>query len=318
MNINRFSILAEMRRYIKDMRPLPSVATLKQDVQGLMGIVPEYTEMLQQQVDVVDRAVSDFESISSNIADMKQAIDAEYNEILAYLSSSKHFIDNLAISRNVREHWVLYPSVMENIMVEASMIQDQWKYPAACINAQHYDLIDTLLAFELLYLIDTDKTVLSKQQKAIDDGGSNRLKHHSVQDFESLDFASETSVVSDMKFGVPLGQMAMVVAPNIFERITPEVSKTVLGQIKTLLRPGGRLVFNLFDAESPTVAQMMVDGVCSGYTQEQMATIATESGLVVQSWRRVLADNFIIVVLTMPGELHSVKVKSSTGFRRRS
>lgn len=318
MNIKRFPILAEMRRYINDVRPLPSVADLKQDVQGLMGTMPEYTEMLQQQVDLVDRAVSDFESISDNIADMKKEIDAEYNEILAYLSSQKQFVDNLAISRSVREHWVLYPSVMESIMVEASMIRDQWKYPATCINAQHYDLIDTLLAFELLYLIDIDKTVLSKQQKAIDDGGSNRLKHHPIVDFESLEFASETSIASDMKFGVPLGQMAMVVAPNIFERITPEVSKTVLGQIKTLLRPGGKIVFNLFDAESPTVAQLMVDGVCSGYTQGQMAAIANELGLVVQSWRRVLANNFIVVVLTMPGELHSVKVKSSTGFRRRS
>jgi hypothetical protein len=318
MNINRFPILAEMRRYIKDVRPLPSVATLKQDVQGLMGPLPEYTEMLQQQVDLVDRAVSDFESVSASIGNMKKEIDTEYNEILTYLSSQKQFVDNLSISRNVREHWLLYPSIMENIIVEASMIQDQWKYPATCINAQHYDLIDTLLAFELLYLIDIDKTVLSKQQKAIDDGGSNRLKHHPIVDFEALDFASETSIASDMKYGVPLGQMAMVVAPNIFERITPEVSKTVLGQIKTLLRPGGKVVFNLFDAESPTVAQMMVDGVCSGYTQEQIATIANELGLVVRSWRRVLADNFVIVVLAMPGELHSVKVKSSTGFRRRS
>ena len=319
MDVTRFSLLAEMRRYINDVRPLPSVSDLRNDVQGLMGLMPEYNAMLKEQVDIVDRANADFQSIQSRIATMKQEIDKEYNEILAYLSTHDYFIKNLAISKSVREHWVLYPSVLDHVMVESSTIKDQWKYPAACINAQHFELVDSLLGYDLLYMIDADRTVLEKQFDAIDDGLSNRLKYHPVLDFEKLDFANQTfATPNGLKFGVPLAQMAMVVAPNIFERFPAETAKQVLEQIKTLLRPGGKVVFNCFDAESPSVAQLMSEGVCAGITQHQLGVIANELGLIVRLWQRVLANDFVVVVLELPGQLHSSKVKPSTGFRRRS
>jgi hypothetical protein len=319
MDITRFSLLAEMRQYIDQVQPLPVVASLKQDIQGLMGLMPEYNAMLKEQVDIVDRASSDFHSIQSCIATMKQQIDTEYNEILAHLSTHDYFIKNLAISKSVREHWVMYASVLDHILVESSMIKDQWKYPAVCINAQHIDLVNTLLAFDLLYMVDADWTMLDQQYNAVEDGVKNRLKKHRVVDFEDLDFASQTHPSPNgLKFGVPLGQMAMVAVPNIFERFPAETTKQVLEQIKPLLRPGGKIVFNVFDAKSPSVAQLMSEGVCSGITQDQLNSIANELGLVVRSWQRVLANDFVVVVLAMPGELHSAKVKSSTGFRRKS
>jgi hypothetical protein len=319
MDITRFSLLAEMRQYINEVRPLPLVASLKEDIQGLMGLMPEYNTMLKEQVDIVDRTSSDFHSIQSCIATMKQQIDTEYNEILAHLSTHDYFIKNLAISKSVREHWVMYASVLDHILVESSIIKDQWKYPAVCINAQHINLVNTLLAFDLLYMVDPDRTILDQQYNTVEDGVKNRLKKHPVIDFEDLDFASQTHATSNgLKFGVPLGQMAMVAVPNIFERFPAETTKRVLEQIKPLLRPGGKIVFNVFDAKSPSVAQLMSEGICSGITQNQLTSIANELGLVVRSWQRVLANDFVVVVLAMPGELHSSKVKSSTGFRRKS
>jgi SAM-dependent methyltransferase len=319
MDTSRFAMLAQMRQYINDVRALPSVLDLKNDVQGLMGFMPEHDAMLQQQLDLVNRAESDFQNIQSCIGSMKQQIDAEYNEILEYLSTHDHFVKNLAISKNVREHWSLYASVMDQVTVEFSTIKDHWKYPAVCINAQHFELIDSMLGFDLLYMVDTDRTVLEKQFAAIDDGLSNRLKIHPVNDFEKLDFRNQTvAMPNGLKFGVPLAQMAMVVAPNIFERFPAETAQQVLEQIKTLLRPGGKIVFNVFDAETPSIAQLMSEGVCAGITQRQLNTIANELGLIVRLWQRVLANDFYVVVLSLPGELHSSKVKPSTGFRRRS
>lgn len=319
MDTSKFSLLAEMRNYINEVRPLPDVSSLKQDVLGLCGLMPQYDAMLQEQSALVDRAVEDFNSIQDKIASMKQEIDAEYGTMLEHLSTHKQYVDHLGISRNVRDHWVLYPSMTDYILLESNLIKDRWKYPAVCINAQYSELVDAMLSYDLLYLIDTDRDLLDKQREAIDDGGSNRLKYHPIADFDNLKFDAETlPVPRGLKFGVPLGQMAMVVAPNIFERFPAETAKTVLGQIKTLLRPGGRVVFNVFDAESASVAQLMSEGICAGITQGQMATIASELGLEVRAWHRALANDFIVVVLTLPGELSSIKVKSSTGFRRKS
>jgi SAM-dependent methyltransferase len=319
MDITRFSLLAEMRRYINEIRPLPALASLKEDVQGLMGLMPEYNAMLKQQVDIVDRASTDFVGIQSCIATMKQEIDTKYYEILAHLSTHDYFAKNLAISKSVRENWVMYSSVLDHILVEASMIKDQWKYPAVCVNAQHIDLVNTLLTFDLLYMVDPDRTMLDQQYDVVEDGVKNRLKKHPVFNFEDLDFANQTlPMPNGLKFGVPLGQMAMVAVPNVFERFPADTTKRVLEQIKPLLRPGGKIVFNVFDAESPSVAQMMADSICAGITQNQLNNIANELGLVVRSWQRVLANDFVVVVLAMPGELHSSKVKSSSAFRRKS
>lgn len=319
MDITRFSLLAQMRQYIDEVRPLPAIGSLKQDVQGLIGLMPEYNAMLKEQVDIVDRAGTDFHGVQSCIATMKQEIDAEYHEILAHLSTHDYFVKNLAISKSVREHWVMYPSVLDHVLIESSMIKDQWKYPAVCVNAQHVNLVNTLLSFDLLYMVDPDRTILDQQYDAVEDGVKTRLKKHPVFNFEDLDFANQTlPIPNGLKFGVPLGQMAMVAVPNIFERFPAETTKRVLEQIKPLLRPGGKIVFNLFDAESPSVAQLMADSVCAGITQNQLHSIANELGLVVRLWQRVLANDFVVVVLAMPGELHSAKVKSSSGFRRRS
>lgn len=319
MDITRFSLLAEMRQYITELKPAPVIDSLKEDIQGLMGLMPEYNAMLKQQVDIVDRASNDFRAIQSCIATMKQEIDTEYNEILAHLSTHDYFVKNLAISKSVRENWVMYSSVLDHILVEASMIKDQWKYPAVCVNAQHINLINTLLSFDLLYMVDPDRTILDQQHDAVEDGVKNRLKKHPVFNFEDLDFASQTHATPNgLKFGVPLGQMAMVAVPNVFERLPADTTKRVLEQIKPLLRPGGKIVFNVFDAKSPSIAQMMSEGICAGITQHQLYSIANELGLIVRSWQRVLANNFVVVVLAMPGELHSAKVKSSSGFRRRS
>jgi hypothetical protein len=319
MDVTRFSLLAEMRRYINEVRPLPSVVSLKEDVQGLMGLMPEYDAVLNEQADIIDRANTDFQNTQSCIASMKQAIDAEYNEILAYLSTHDYFVENLAISKSVREHWVMYPSVLDHILVESSTIKDQWKYPAVCINAQHFDIVNTLLAFDLLYIVDTDRTLLDQQYNAVDEGTTNRLKKHPVFKFEDLDFASQVlPTPNGLKFGVPAGQMAMVAVPNVFERFPAETIKQVLTKIKPLLRPGGKIVFNVFDAESPGIAKLMSEGTCAGITKNQMNSIAYELGLVVRLWQRVLANDFVVVVLALPGELHSAKVKPSSGFRRRS
>ena len=168
-------------------------------------------------------------------------------------------------------------------------------------------------------MVDPDRTILDQQHDAVEDGVKNRLKKHPVFNFEDLDFASQTHATPNgLKFGVPLGQMAMVVVPNVFERLPADTTKRVLEQIKPLLRPGGKIVFNVFDAKSPSIAQMMSEGICAGITQHQLYSIANELGLIVRSWQRVLANNFVVVVLAMPGELHSAKVKSSSGFRRRS
>lgn len=319
MDTTKFSLLASMRSYINDVRPLPDASTLKEDVLGLAGLIPEYDSMLHEQAAKVDRAVSDFNDISNHIASMKKEIDEQYGTMLLHLSKHKRYDEFLAISRNVREHWVLYQSVLDHVLLESSMIKDRWKYPAVCINAQHSELIDAMLAYELLYLVDTDRDILEKQHEVFDDGGNLRLKQHPIASFAELDFNSETlPIPRGLKFGVPLGQMAMVVAPNIFERFPAETVKIVLDQIKPLLRPGGKIVFNVFDAESPSVAQLMHEGLASGVTQGQIANIAQELGLEVRGWKRALANDFVVVVLGLPGELKSIKVKSSTGFRKRS
>jgi SAM-dependent methyltransferase len=319
MDVTRFSLLAEMRQYINEVRPLPVINSLKEDVQGLMGLMPEYNAMLKEQVDIVDRTSNDFQSIQSCIANIKQEIDAEYNKILAHLSTHDYFVKNLAISKSVRDYWVMYPSVIDHVLIESSIIKDQWKYPAVCINAQHFDIVNTLLAFDLLYIVDIDRTILDQQYNAVDEGTTNRLKKHPVFKFEDLDFASQVlPTPNGLKFGVPAGQMAMVAVPNVFERFPAETIKRALEQIKPLLRPGGKIVFNVFDAESPSVAQLMSEGTCAGITKNQMNSIAYELGMVVRLWQRVLANDFVVVVLALPGELHSAKVKSSSGFRRRS
>jgi hypothetical protein len=112
--------------------------------------------------------------------------------------------------------------------------------------------------------------------------------------------------------------MALVSAINIFERFPAETLQLCLTEVKKLLRPGGRIVFNVFDAHTPSVARQMSEGTISGITKQQMSSIANALGLNITTWTKVFANDFVVVTLTAPGQLQSSKTDPSRAVRRKS
>ena len=315
--IDKFPFLAQMLDYLGQIQTTPRLDNFKTDVQNLLGIIPEHHDKLVSQITKIDQAQNILNQVVVDINSFANQIKTEYNDIFNHLNTKAWFHENLEISKRVREHWVVFDGHYNELLALVSSIDRIWRFPVACINAQHKEVIDALVSADLVYMMDTDPLILENNFKQTELSMQHKIKYHKISEFYNINFeASELLTIGT--YGVPINQMALVVIMNVFERFTADMLEESLIQLKKLLRPGGMIFFNVLDAEKDTIAKCMIEKSTSGMTKTKMQDICRATDYTLKYWKTVVAHNGICVVLQAPGQLNSIKSQPSTAYRKKS
>jgi hypothetical protein len=315
--LERFPYLASMLDYLKQVEKLPVLTGYRASLQGLLGILPDQQDTIKQQIETCNSAEVLLQQIPPNIELIERKVKTEFNEIFDFLNTTEWFEKNLEISKSVREHWQIFDGHYNELVVLLSSIDRAWRFPMVCINAQHYAVVEALMVADYVYMVDPDPSLMQEHWKKTELTLQTKLKYHSVNDFHNMDFGPANSL-NVTRYGVPHGQMALVVCANIFERFTSTVMERTLTQIKPLLRPGGMIFFTVMDAEKDTTAKLMIEKTTSGITQSKMQEICANTGFGLKLWKTAVAHNGVCVVAQAPGELVSAKAQPSKAFRKKS
>lgn len=318
--LSRFPRLAELRSYLRDFGSVVDIDPQIKKTTELYALLPEVDQIVDEEISILNTAKDQIAGSHKRLLDLKPCIDQEYAAILDHMSTESWYLNHLAIAKHQREKWYCNPNQVQDLLLVWSKMDHPWKYPVALINAQHSEVIKILISCYLLYMMDIDREILVKQLHSLEDSVQSRVKLHTLPrgSWESLDFNINIGYNEQLTtWGVPTGQMALVVVWNLFERFNLWAAEQFLIKARELLRPGGKIFFNTHDAESSNAAAFMADGKLGGMTKDQLHALANKLDLVVSQWIPNGSD-YVSVVLSHPDPLHSSKTKWPLGLIKKS
>lgn len=318
--ISRFPMLAELRACLKNYANVTNVPAQIANVQTLLALLPEVDQFVEKELSILGECQVSLENSYIRFLDLLQRVDQEYQEILQHVSSQSWYENHLRVSTHQREKWQCNINQLQDLLLVWTKMNDTWKYPIALINAQHKEVINVLISCYLLYMIDVDRDLLVKQLDALENSVQPRVKYHVIPsyDWDRLDWQTYIGYTEQqIRWGVPTGQMALVVVWNLFERYNAWAIEQSLLKIRELLRPGGQVFFNTFDIESSHAAAFVADGTLGGITKSQLTQLAEKLGLDVKFWIPRGSD-YVTVLLARPDTLDSNKTKWPLGLIKKS
>jgi hypothetical protein len=99
----------------------------------------------------------------------------------------------------------------------------------------------------------------------------------------------------------------------VFERLTVPLIEDVLIKFRNLLKPGGRILFNVNDCDTELGCKFAVDPPSKSFvTRTHMDQIIAKAGLELELWHRY-GPSATLVELKMPGTPTSYKRKQGRG-----
>lgn len=318
--LSRFPRLAELRSLLNNFVSAVDCNPQMLAMQQLLALLPEVDQTVNLELQVLADCQQNLIDSHARLMTLRDQVNEEYNSILDFVSTESWYRQHLSVEKHQREKWFCSQGQLQDLLLAWSRIVDPWKYPVAMINAQHDEIIKVLISCYLLYMIDVDRDLLLKQYNNIENSVQPRVKFHTLPNWnwDKLDLAPVMGYNEhQMNWGVPSGQMALVVVWNLFERFNLWAAENFLLQAKQLLRPGGQIMFNTFDANSPSAAAFISDCKVGGMSKQQLVALAQRLDLEISMWIPHGSD-FVTVLLTSPGTLHSDKTKWSTGIVKKS
>ena len=318
--LSRFPRLAELKGLLNNFVSAVDCDPQLKATQQLLALLPDIDQTVSQELEVLASCQQNLHNSHARLMSLRDQVNEEYNNILDFVSSETWYQQHLSIVQHQREKWFCGQGQLQDLLLVWSKINEPWKYPVAMINAQHEEIIKVLISCYLLYMIDVDRDLLLKQYNNVENSVQPRGKFHTLPDWNwnKLDLAPVMGYNEhQMNWGVPSGQMALVVVWNLFERFNLWAAENFLMQAKQLLRPGGQIMFNTFDADSPSAAAFISDRKVGGMNKQQLTALVKKLDLEISMWAPHGSD-FVSVVLTSPGTLHSDKTKWPTGIVKKS
>jgi ElaB/YqjD/DUF883 family membrane-anchored ribosome-binding protein len=312
--------LVELRNLLADKKTIGAAekqaSALYQHVQQMLSLHANYTadellDLCQQIKDLVYNT-------RDHMFDLKVRVQQDIDDLIQPTTSESYYNNNLGIDKETRQTWTIQQSAMEELVSEFNA-PDLWKFPVACINIQHRGVLDMLIPAGMIYLVDTDPTLLEHALADEDRMVLSRVKSHKLNGWTHMDFSQNiTRVRANLRWGLPQSQMSHVVCWNLFQRFTYDVAVKNLSIIRQLLRPGGKVVFSVNDADSVVGAQAVAGNTSSYMTKSLVEKLVQSAEMELLSYRAVEGDNVYMVVAKMPGVLCSLKTHMPRGLIKKS
>jgi SAM-dependent methyltransferase len=128
---------------------------------------------------------------------------------------------------------------MEKLLCDRLNTYTNWQYPGMVIRPAHCVGLDSLVAFDPLYMVDTDEDLLSPIRSLFTPVYQNRLRYYVIQEY----------VTDSIFWNLPQSQFGFIYAFNYFESKPWEIIKQYFTEIFVLLRPGGGCLFSFNDCD---------------------------------------------------------------------
>lgn len=318
--ISRFPRLAELRSYFRNLENQTNLQAQISHTQELLALLPDVDDVVNQELLTLQQCKETVDASFARLLSVKESVNQEFDQILAHVSSQAWYEEHLKVAKQQRENWLCTPTQIQHLLLAWTKIDHTWKYPVALINAQHDEVINNLLSCYLLYLVDIDRDILIKQFNKLENSVQPRVKLHHAEkyDWDNLDWEKRIGFNEfHNSWGVPTKQMALVVVWNLFERFNLWSAENFLAKTKELLRPGGQIFFNMFNAESANAASFVATGAVGALTKSQVEQLCTKLGFVIEFWIPHGSDS-VSVLLRLPEPLKSDKTKWPLGIIKKS
>jgi len=196
-----------------------NMVTIQQDLELSLQ---QYEEKLAQ----LRRHVQDL--ITSRESDYFNHSTTNYQQGMRQDSPSRILEKNRAID-----------PVIEKLLHDKLNTHTNWQYPGMVIRPAHCIGIESLVACDPLYLVDTDEALLSPIRSLFTPWYQNRLRYYVIQEY----------ITDSIFWNLPQSQFGFIYALNYFEYKPWEIIKQYFSEIFVLLRPGGSFLFSFNDCD---------------------------------------------------------------------
>jgi len=313
--VDRLPGLVSLRNHMLHMRSWdPAVQaqqTLYTDLCELVGTLDDVSDTISPQLDVVQELVQNLRSVKQNIDQVHAVVQAEIDAIGDAVSTKEYFLQHLQITNDTREKFHVSDYMLKEIAVGTGL-PDIWKFPTCIVNAQFSYMVEQVLAGDVVYLIDVDAELIQKQISNVNPAVQARMKSHRIENWHEIELDQYiTFTQQHNRWGLPIGQIGIILISGIFERFNMEMIGIVLNQLKPLLRPGGKIFFTVNNADSPAGATNVAIRANGYATQSRIRKLVEENGFVFKQWENVITQTFALVEIAAPGVLHSSKYMAS-------
>lgn len=127
----------------------------------------------------------------------------------------------------------------ENLLVDRLITYTDWRYPGMVLRPAHALGLESLVALDPLYLVDTHQALLDPMRSLFTTEYQRRLRYYVIEEYTN----------NQIFWNLPQEQFGFVYAFRYFEFKPWEVLQQYLDEVFALLRPGGSFLFSFNDCD---------------------------------------------------------------------
>lgn len=127
----------------------------------------------------------------------------------------------------------------KNLLVDRLVTYTDWRYPGMVLRPAHAPGLESLVALDPLYLVDTHQALLDPVKSLFTTEYQRRLRYYVIEEYTN----------HKIFWNFPQEQFGFVYAFQYFEFKPWEVLQQYLDEVFALLRPGGSFLFSFNDCD---------------------------------------------------------------------
>ena len=296
--------LIKQRNYLQN--SIPAMLDLREQlatgVDGIKALQQEtqgyHAEEMSQQIGHSESCLQALDAMISSrqklIIDMEATLKVSRESMLQRDWQSK------MPRRDLHLHWHGVDYLAHEEIASRIAVEFTWQCPALLINCHDSDIVETMAGYPQLYLADIDAGRLSKCQERFSLGNINGARtYHIGHEWDDMDLSK-----------LPPNQFGIVIAWYFTEHLSMPYLLDFARKARKVMRPGGRLMFNINDAETSQGAQWAVDGFKHYMTRELITELLREADLNIINCIKTSTSG-LMVEAKAPGDLETVKEQPS-------
>jgi len=220
-----------------------------------MAEITKITHTVQHDPVQIGDLAADLISIQEHMATSLQQYEQKLRQLrqdvhsLIQQHEPKYFADSTELyqqdmrsdlASNILQRTRSLDSATEKLLLGRMITYTDWRYPGMVIRPAHCLGLESLVALDPLYLVDTDQSLLDPVTRLFTPEYQRRLRYYVINEYTQ----------QDIFWNLPMQQFGFVCAFRYFEFKPWEVLQQYLDEIFALLRPGGTLLFSFNDCDN--------------------------------------------------------------------
>ena len=252
---------------------------------------------LELAVDSINSAFGDFRRCFETLKQqLSQEIVAE--EATAYSQAQEWYqgeICQRSVEALLKRH-TRVSAATQDTMLNRIRYHSDWRYPGMIIRPGNRDLIDHLVNYDPLYLVDIDSELLTPAVERFNDQYQRRLGCYVIDEQDPEIFGA-----------LPTGQFGFCVAIDYFNFKPIPVIHRYLEELFEKLRPGGTVAFSINDGDHVPALLLMESGFGCYTPGSAVIDAADDIGFELTYQYHGDGEPVTWLELRRPGDLHSLR-----------